>query len=236
MTLLNDAEWAVWSDSEIARRRAVSREFVTRMRPKDTCDPITSIERTFVHPKTGEPTKMETARIGTRYDPVPESPAVEAEASGGLVPNPPEQQADHAEFHEQAQESLPQAIRDMEAAKQQAIAARKGQQDHGGLSPEDRIAELQEAVRVLEAETQELRAENKKYEEMRVQFEQGGFEKVLAGKDEEIRVLLTRVEHESGEKVRNLRRGDHFLKILREKYGWSRDAVIDLETGDITNG
>jgi hypothetical protein len=58
LTLLNDQEWSKWSDGEIAKRCAVSREYVNRLRPKDTCDQVTGMERTFVHPKTGEPTTM----------------------------------------------------------------------------------------------------------------------------------------------------------------------------------
>ncbi|BCH32615.1 hypothetical protein MesoLjLc_45450 [Mesorhizobium sp. L-8-10] len=163
--------------------------------------------------------------------------ALDQDANLHLLPaSHPEE--DHAAFHQQAQENLPQAIRDIEAAKQQAIAARKQQeqqQDHGGLSPEDRIAELEEAVRVLEAEAQELRAENKKYGDMRVQFEQGGFEKVVADKDEEIRVLLTRVEQESAEKVRNLNSMEWWKKKAIE-HGFSRNVEIDIQTGAILNG
>lgn len=62
LTLLNDAEWAKWSDGEIAKRCAVSREYVNRLRPKDTCDQVTGMERTFVHPKTGEPVTMKIAK------------------------------------------------------------------------------------------------------------------------------------------------------------------------------
>jgi len=64
--LLNDEEWGKWSDGEIAKRCGVTREFVNRMRPADTCDQVTSTERTFTHPKTGKPATMNTGKIGRR--------------------------------------------------------------------------------------------------------------------------------------------------------------------------
>ncbi|RUM95170.1 hypothetical protein EET67_24790 [Pseudaminobacter arsenicus] len=132
---------------------------------------------------------------------------------------------------DETRESLPQAIKDMEAAKQKAIADRKASKDatplYNGLPADDRIAELEEAVRVLEAEAETLRAENKLYGEMKVQYEQGGFEKVIAGKDEEIRALLTRVESESQEKVRNLRAADRWRKRAIE-LGYTDREIIEI--------
>jgi hypothetical protein len=70
-TMLRDEEWAGWNDGEIARQCAVTREYVNRLRPRsDTCDQVT---RKFIHPKTGEQTTMNTARIGN--------------GSGGSIPN-----------------------------------------------------------------------------------------------------------------------------------------------------
>lgn len=60
--LLEDEEWSGWSDREIARRCNVDHVFVGKMRSSHTGD-VTSMERTFIHPKTGKPTTMNTAPI-----------------------------------------------------------------------------------------------------------------------------------------------------------------------------
>jgi hypothetical protein len=142
------------------------------------------------------------------------------------------QQADNDKFREKNAAALPENIKQREKAKADAIAARKVESADApatfhGLSAEDRIAELEDANRVLEAENETLRAENKTYREMKVQFEQGGFDKVIAGKDEEIRVLLTRVESESQEKVSNLRSADRWRKRAID-LGYTDREVIEI--------
>lgn len=85
-TLLQDAEWAGWSNMEIARRCGVSHTFVQNTRPiLATVASMAPPERTFVHPRTGQPTTMDTARIGRAApeirqtnEPVP--PALDAPA------------------------------------------------------------------------------------------------------------------------------------------------------------
>ena len=67
MALLNDEEWAAWSDREIARRCGVSNNFVSTVRGiLSSDDSMDSPERSFVHPKTGKPTTMQTAGIGKK--------------------------------------------------------------------------------------------------------------------------------------------------------------------------
>ena len=61
--LLDDSEWAQWSDRAIARRCGVSPQTVNNLRPQDTVQNGQS-GRTFTHPKTGNPTTMNTSRIG----------------------------------------------------------------------------------------------------------------------------------------------------------------------------
>lgn len=80
MTLLNDEEWAKWSDREIARRCAVSDRFVNGLRPKDTANSSQSGSRTYIHPKTGKPTTMDTAKIGKRPSMPPPPETTEPEA------------------------------------------------------------------------------------------------------------------------------------------------------------
>lgn len=150
------------------------------------------------------------------------------------------QQAEHDRQREEARAALPDRIRQREEAKAQAIADRKndGSQENpssDGLSPEDRIAELEESVRVLEAEVEELRAENKLYGEMKVQFAQGGFEKVIADKDEEIRVANARKFQESADKASWMKSAKAWKKRA-EELGWSDREVIDIEAGEVANG
>lgn len=153
-----------------------------------------------------------------------------------------ERKAHQAEIDRQrdeTRESLPQAIKDIEAAKQKAIADRKASKDatplYNGLPAEDRISELEESVRVLEAEADLLRAENKLYSEMKVQFAQGGFDKVIAGKDAEISALETRLYRESEDKA-SWMKSARYWQAEAKKLGWSNgDFTIDLETGEIAD-
>jgi transposase-like protein len=78
--LLEDVEWASWSDSEIARRCGVSHVFVGDVRrgyrtrsdargQKSILETVTSMDapaRTFTHHKTGKPATMRTENIGKR--------------------------------------------------------------------------------------------------------------------------------------------------------------------------
>jgi hypothetical protein len=95
--LLNDDEWSAWSDREIARRCKVGADLVGRLRERlkpvtvaNDSEPDTVVndsmnspshtdERTFIHPKTGNPATMRTANIGGRSKP---------EASGAEQPPP----------------------------------------------------------------------------------------------------------------------------------------------------
>lgn len=156
--------------------------------------------------------------------------------AAALVARKAERQAKQVEndaLREQHRAALPDAIRDIEARKQHAIAARR--EAASAEQDADRIAELEEAVRVLEAEVEALRYENKLYGEMRVQFEQGGFDKVIAGKDEEIRVLKTRLYRESEDKASWMSSAKVWRKRA-EEHGYSPNVEIDIETGEIING
>ena len=91
MMLLNDKEWAKWSDREIARRCAVSRELVGDLRPRvtvisdsetsDNSDPDSGSERTYTT-KHGTTSTMNTENIGRPApvnDPEPQSEEEEHE-------------------------------------------------------------------------------------------------------------------------------------------------------------
>lgn len=146
------------------------------------------------------------------------------------------QQAEWDRQREEARARLNPDIQRAEAAKARngSVHAAVAKPSHV-LSLEDRIAELEEANRVLEAENAELKAEIKKFSEMKAEWERGGFEEVVRGKDEVIRAQASRIESESAEKVRNLRS----MEWWRQKafdLGYSSRAVIDLETGEFVDG
>jgi hypothetical protein len=136
------------------------------------------------------------------------------------------QQAENDRRREEHAAALPQEIKDREQAKADAIAARKAKP----VNVEALIAEndeLREANAALEAEVTALKADNARWEAMRIQYEQGGFDKIIAGKDEEIRVLLSRVETESREKVSNLRSSDRWRKRAID-LGYTDREVIEI--------
>ncbi|WP_275790498.1 ParB/RepB/Spo0J family partition protein [Pararhizobium gei] len=121
-------------------------------------------------------------------------------------------------------DALPQAIKDRaDYAKTTAVPT------YDGLTADQRIAELEEQVRVLEADYAAAIAEIKTFSEMRAEYELGGFEKVIAGKDETIRGLRTRVSSESEEKARNFRAMEYWKKQA-QLLGW-RSNRAESETG-----
>lgn len=145
------------------------------------------------------------------------------------------QQAEWDRQREEARAKLNPDIQRAEAAKARngSVHAAVAKPSHV-LSLEDRIAELEEANRVLEAENAELKAEIKKFSEMKAEWERGGFEEVVRGKDEVIRAQASRIESESAEKVRNLRS----MEWWRQKafdLGYSNKAVLDLETEEFVD-
>lgn len=224
LTLLNDPEWSQWSDGEIAKRCAVSREYVNRLRPAVTCDQVTS-ERSYVT-KHGTTAQMDTAKIGKAGD-----AAQDVDSKARQIEFDRQQKEARAALNPAVQKHIQQ----QEQAKADAIAARKAASTDDGLSPEDRVAELEEAISVLEKENAELKAENKLYGEMKAQFLQGGFDKVVAGKDAEIRALETRLYRESEDKASWMRSANYWQEQAK-KLGFSRNAVIDIETGEIISG
>lgn len=76
--MLQDAEWGVYSNRQIAKMCNVSDVLVLNIRKEIDTANIGSIQtaRTFIHPKTGEPTTMQTANIGQRQS-APEEQAVQ---------------------------------------------------------------------------------------------------------------------------------------------------------------
>lgn len=104
LRLLNDPEWSIWSDREVARHARVSHEFVRGLRPPpsvndDRCEPA---ERTVQ--RGGTTYTMNTAPIGRR--PTADAPVFDATpASAGLqrpapqAIEPPQAAPDNTTFH-----------------------------------------------------------------------------------------------------------------------------------------
>ena len=137
-------------------------------------------------------------------------------------------QTEQAEFDRQrnaARDALPEAIKKAEAARS---AARGTKKKPASVTAEDRVVELEEANRLLEEEIATLRAECSLWAPMKALWESGGFEAVIAGRDEQIRVLGILVETESGDKAKWKRRADYW-KAEALKLGWSDDVVIPLD-------
>lgn len=139
------------------------------------------------------------------------------------------QQAEHDRIRDQHAAALPDAVRKHETAKAEAIAARGGKAGpRGEASLLAEIEELQEANAALEAECAALKAENAKFADMWVQYQKGGFEAVVAGKEEEIRSLTARLLQESADKAGWLKRAKSWQKRATD-LGWSSDVVIHLD-------
>lgn len=70
-TMLSDDEWAGKSDREIAKHTGIPRRTVYdhRQRILGESAKYDSGHRTFIHPKTGKPTTMNTAQIGRAQQP-----------------------------------------------------------------------------------------------------------------------------------------------------------------------
>ena len=89
------------------------------------------------------------------------------------------------------------------------------------------IEEKDEYIASLEAENADLKRRIAKFDDMVVQYEKGGFEAVLAAKDEAIRVLETRLYAESADKaswMKLAKRKDKsiaFYKAEAEKRGYT---------------
>lgn len=247
-TLLQDAEWSTWSDREISRRCGVSADLVGDVRSSLSTND--SDERTYTT-KHGTTAIMNTAAIG-KVEPhvIPEAITLirgtkldTVEYWDKIKKLPPNEQIhavkrDRAQLHtapddnadggydpfaihsnrERIRDELPDSIKQIEATKEAARSSRKVDADDLVA----RVEELEESQRVLEADYAAVLAENKSFEAMRVQFEKGGFAEVIAGKDEEISVLKTRIYSES-QTAAEWRRKCNFWKDQAKKLGWRNE-------------
>jgi hypothetical protein len=113
-----------------------------------------------------------------------------------------------------AQDALNPAVQAQQAAQQAAIdtAKAKKQEPESGITGAERIAELEEQVRILEADYTALLADYRKLSEMEALFKKGGFDAVVAAKDEVIRGIESRIYGESEEKVRWMNSANYWKK------------------------
>lgn len=85
--LLEDEEWGAGADREIARRCAVSNDFVSRLRASLSSDDSEPAPRTY-QDRHGNVTRMDTARIGRKA--AEPAPSAAAEAEAAALPHAPE--------------------------------------------------------------------------------------------------------------------------------------------------
>ncbi|ESX13636.1 hypothetical protein X768_04665 [Mesorhizobium sp. LSJC265A00] len=132
--------------------------------------------------------------------------------------------AEHDRQREQSRAALPDAVKQHAAVREAAITKAKA----GGTEADDVRTELVEQVLGLEDDNAKLKAENGKFADMWVQYQKGGFEAVIAGKDEEIRTLNSRLIQESADKAGWMKRAKTWQKRAID-LGWSSDIIIPLD-------
>lgn len=154
------------------------------------------------------------ARVERGEEPAKATTAVVKEAAEKAKTDKATKQAVNDASQKSAQDALPPAVKAMEEAKNAAIAAAKSkkQEPETAISDAERIAELEDQVRILVRDYEEVVAENKKFGEMRALYLKGGFESVIASKDEVIRVAETRIYGESEEKARWMNSAKYWKK------------------------
>lgn len=134
--------------------------------------------------------------------------------------------AEHDRQRDTSRAALPDAVKQHVTARDEAVA--KAKAAGANVETVDRVSELEEQVRGLEADNVALKAENAKFADMWVQYQQGGFEAVIAGKDEEIRTLNARLIQESEDKAGWMKRAKGWQKRATD-LGWSSDVVIPVD-------
>ncbi|RUW72015.1 hypothetical protein EN858_17610 [Mesorhizobium sp. M4B.F.Ca.ET.215.01.1.1] len=216
-TLLNDPDWSSWSDWEIARKCNVSNHLVKDVR--EDLGRNSPSERTY-RDRHGNLSSMDTSRIGKANGGDAKSGAAGSEKQA--------QQAEHDRQCDEARAGLPDAIKQHAAARDEAAAQAKTSKVAPADDLADRVAELEEAIQGLEADNAALKAENAKFGDMWVQYQKGGFDSVIAGKDEEIRSLNARLIQESEDKAGWMKRAKSWQKRATD-LGWSTDVVIPID-------
>lgn len=136
---------------------------------------------------------------------------------------------------------LPPAVQALEAEKAERRAAAKAGPAPDASAEEAEIAELRDALAAADAKIAELEAKLSTFQRLDLMYRdwtEGGWEQVIKAKDDTIaeiqRTALTRISRESHEKASNLKAMRGLAKKLDDA-GLGRNAVIDLDTGEMTN-
>lgn len=146
-----------------------------------------------------------------------------------------EREAKKAETERQQQEYVAQFPPEVQAMRAAAEERRAQAKASPAATDADEVDELRAALAAAEQENAELRATIAKFDDMVAEYERGGFENIIEGLNERIRVLQRQVERESQEKVKNLRSADYWKKKAIAA-GANDDVVVDMATGEITRG
>ncbi|RVD26600.1 MULTISPECIES: hypothetical protein [unclassified Mesorhizobium] len=216
-TLLNDPDWSSWSDWEIARKCYVSNHLVKDVR--EDLGRNSPSERTY-RDRHGNVSSMDTSRIGKANAGDTKSGAAGSEKQA--------QQAENDRQRDETRAGLPDAVKQHAAARDEAVAQVRASGSSAAADAGERVGELEEHVRIVEAENADLKAENAKFGDMWVQYQKGGFDAVIAGKDEEIRSLNARLIQESEDKAGWMKRAKSWQKRATD-LGWSSDVVIPID-------
>lgn len=253
MTLLGDKEWSGWSNREIARRAGVGEKFVRSLRPERSEDD--AAERTYIT-KHGTPATMATANIGkaaaasptgrnilpevlelirgTKLDNdsyldklngMPGNEQFKAAKRDVAFEKKRDRESEKAEGERQRQEARDALPADIKAAQAHRSAPSR---DFVMAGLQAELDEVKEAYKALAEEHSALQAAFAKLDGMRVQYEIGGFAKVIEDKDREIHDLATRVATESRDKVAYLRKLE-FWKGEAKRLGYDDEDVIPLD-------
>lgn len=117
LTLLNDPEWATWSDREVAKACRVSHTFVAERRRELTGN-VASDKRTYTT-KHGTPATMDTGAIGRREPPSTIQPKAltasadpVADGRDAEPANEPEAPDEHAKLRRELARLTPEALVD----------------------------------------------------------------------------------------------------------------------------
>lgn len=157
MTLLEDAEWAKWSDREIAKRCGVSNDFVSRLRKVSLSsdDSEKPAERTYTT-KHGTEAVMKTANIGKKPYPAPQpakQPARTIESRPADIPA-----ADLSDELNEARFTISELAEENDELRDRLAIAAMDASDEEKLAAQTTIRELRAQVKTLEAENAAIRS------------------------------------------------------------------------------
>lgn len=220
-TLLNDEEWAGWSDREIAKRAGVHHQMVATLRSSLDDHPVTRNYTT----RHGTPATMDTGNIGKTQA----EKDAERAARQEQIEAAERQRADNLA-------QLPEVVRERMTATEAAIADRAAAKGETvGALPEDRIAELEAKVESLELELFEKAqriAALGRLEELEALFEMEGVDGLLAAKD---RVIESKdaMLHSQGESLEAWKKECMSLRKRLNVEQPATNTVIDMQSGEV---